>query len=122
MSNLLAQVGAKTRRTLTIDVAETTSFALLRVMQATRPVDCNIALSSVQTRSTLHSASSADTAELKQAVEDWTIVSNVVFALLLGEVIHVVWRDLVQKLNVLVRVELRHFVLGGWFGALLEIS
>jgi hypothetical protein len=87
-------------------------------MQSAGPVDSYVALSSVQTRGTLHSASRADTAEFKQAVKDGTVVSYIVLALLLSKAVHVVGRDFVQELDVLVRVELRHFVLGGWFGAL----
>jgi hypothetical protein len=87
-------------------------------MQATRPVDCDIALSSVQTRRAFHCATRADTAELEQPIEHRAVVSDVVLALLLREVVHVVRGDFVEKVNVLVGVELRHFVLGGRFGAL----
>jgi hypothetical protein len=106
------------RRILTVDITKTTSFALLCVMQSAGPVDRDIALPAVQTRRALHGASRADTAELEQAVKDGTVVSNVVLALLFGEAVHVVRRDLVQELDVLVGVELRHFVLGRGFGAL----
>jgi hypothetical protein len=91
-------------------------------MQSTSPVDCDIAFPSVQTRRPLHGASRADTAELEQAVKDRTIISDIVFALLFGEVVHVVWGDFVQELDVLVGVELRHFVLGGWFCALTALA
>lgn len=87
-------------------------------MQTTGPVDCDIALAPVQTRRALHCAARADTAELEQPVEHRAVVSDVVLALLLGVAVHVVWGDLVEEVDVLVGVELRHFVLGGWFGAL----
>lgn len=102
----------------TIDVAEATGLALLCMMQSTSPIDCDIALPSVQTRRAFHCAASADTAELEQPVEDWAIVSDVVLALLLREIVHVVGGDFVKEVDVLVGVKLRHFVLGGWFGAL----
>jgi hypothetical protein len=89
-------------------------------MQSAGPVDRDIALPAVQTRRSLHGSSRANSAELEQAVEDGTVVANVVLALLLGETVHVVGRDLVQELDVLVGVELRHLVLGGWFGALVS--
>ena len=38
--------------------------------------------------------------------------------LLFDEGVHVAWCDLAQELDVLVRVELGHFALGGGFGAL----
>jgi hypothetical protein len=91
-------------------------------MQSTSPIDCDIALSSVQTRRALHGATSTDPAELEQAVKDGTVISDVVFALLFGEVVHVVRCDFVEELDIFVGVELRHFVLGGWFRALRRIS
>lgn len=39
--------------------------------------------------------------------------------LFLDKLIHIVWRDLVKKINIFVRMELRHFALGGGFCALL---
>jgi hypothetical protein len=111
---------ARCRRILTVDIAETTSFALLCVVQSAGPVDRDIALPAVQTRRTLHGASRADSAKLEQAVKHRTIVADIVLALLLSKAVHVVGRDLVQELDVLVGVELRHFVLGGRFGALVS--
>jgi len=49
----------------TIDVTETTGFALLCVMKTTSPIHSNVAFASVQSRSTFHTATSADTAELE---------------------------------------------------------
>ena len=97
---------------LTVDVAETTGFALLGVMQTTSPVHSNIAFAAVQPRRTLHAAASTDTAEFEQTVEDRTVVADVVFALLFAEVVHVVWGDALQEVDVLVGVELGHLVLG----------
>jgi hypothetical protein len=110
MSAKLVEVTAGTWRIRTIDVAKTASFALLRVMKPASPIDRDIALSSVQSRRALHGASRADAAKLEQTVKDRTVVSDVVLALLLGEAVHVIGGDLVQELDVLVRVELRHFV------------
>lgn len=108
---------------LTIDIAEATCFTLLGVMQTTSPVDSNVAFAAVQAGCALHCATCADTAKLEQAVKHGTVIADVVFALLLSKVVHVVWRDLVQKVDVLVCVELRHLVLGGRFGALqLSVS
>jgi hypothetical protein len=39
--------------------------------------------------------------------------------LFLDEVVHVAWRDAVEKVDVLVRMELSHLSLGGGFRALL---
>lgn len=106
----------------TVDVTESTGFTLLGVMQTAGPVDSNVALAAVQSCSTLHTATSADAAELEQAVEDWAIVADVVLALLFAEVVHVVGSDALQKIDVLVGVELGHLVLGRRFGAVdLEV-
>lgn len=88
------------------------------MVQTAGPVDGDVALAAVQTRCALHGAAGADAAELKQAVEHGAVVADVVLALLLGVLVHVVGGYLVQEVNVLVRVELRHFVLGGRLCAL----
>lgn len=103
---------------LTIDVAETTGFALLGVMKSTSPVDRDVAFASVEARSTLHAATSGDTTELEEAIEDGAIVADVKLALLFHEGVHVVWRDLLEKVDILVRMKLGHFMLCGWLGSL----
>lgn len=118
MSELVSESRSGLSRALTVDVTETAGFALLRVMQSAGPIHSNVAFSSIETRRTLHGTSSADPTELKQAIKHWAIVSDIVFTLFLRKVVHIVWRDLVQKFDVFVRVELRHFVLGGWLCAL----
>ena len=90
----------------------------LCVVETASPVDCDVAFSAVQSCGTLHAASSADTAELEQAVKDGTIVSYVVFALFLGVLIHVIRRHLGQEIDIFVGMELGHFELGSGFGAL----
>ena len=84
-------------------------------MKTSCPVDGNVAFASIQSRCTLHTSTSADSTELEQSVEDRTIVTNVVFPLLFGERIHVVWRYFLKKVDVLVGVELGHFMTGGGF-------
>jgi hypothetical protein len=103
---------------LTIDVAETASFALFGVVKTSSPINRNVALLSVQSRGTLHTSSSTDTAKLKKAVKNGTIISNIVFALLSHEAIHVVRRDLLEEIDVVVRVKLCHFTSSGGFCAL----
>ena len=118
VSICLQRVRKAVRRRLTVHIAKPASFALLRVMQASRPVDGDIALPSIQPCSTLHTATCANPAKLKQAIEDWAIVTNVVFALLLREVVHIIGSDFLEEVDVFVRMELRHFEFGGWFCAL----
>lgn len=87
-------------------------------MQAASPVDGNFALLAVQSRRALHAATCANPTELEQSVEHWTIISDIVFALLFTVRLHIVWRYSLQEVNVVVGVELCHFVLGGWFRSL----
>ena len=91
-------------------------------MQTTGPIDCDIALPSVQTRRAFHCATRADTAELEETVKHGAVITDVVLALLPRELVHVVGGDLVQEFDVFVRVELGHLVLGGWFRALWDVS
>jgi len=87
-------------------------------MKSSRPVDGDVAFAPVESSSSLHTATSADAAEIEQAIEDWAIVTNIVFALFLGEVIHVVRSNFLQEIDVLVGVKLGHFMPGGRFCAL----
>lgn len=91
-------------------------------MKSTGPVDGNVAFAPVEASCPLHTATSADPTEVKQTIEHWTIITNVVLALLLGEIVHVVRSNLLEKVDVLISVELGHFVASGWFCALGEES
>lgn len=108
----------KKERHRTIYVAEATCLALFGMVQATRPVNGDITFIAVEPRSTLHTTAGADPAEFEQTVKNRAVITHVVFALLLREVIHVVGSNFRQKVNVLVRVELGHLVFGRRFGTL----
>jgi len=88
-------------------------------MKATRPIDRDITLATVQSRSTLHTTTTGDTAKFEKAVEDRAVVANIVFALLLREILHVVRCNLGEKLDVFVRVELAHL---GFRGRLRSLT
>jgi len=102
----------------TINVAEAASLALLRVMKAAGPVYSDVTLTSVQTRCPLHGAPSADAAELEETIKNRTIISNVVLVLLFREAVHVVRRHFMEEVDILVSMELRHFVFRGGLSAL----
>jgi hypothetical protein len=89
-------------------------------MQATSPVDGDVAFATVQTSSTFHTATSTDSTEFKEAVKDWAIITDIVLALLFAVRLHVVGCDFLKELDVLVGVELSHFKAGCRFGALCE--
>lgn len=106
----------------TVDITEATSLALFRVMQTTSPVDGNIALVTIQSCGALHTAAGTDAAKLEETVENGAIVADIVFALLTHEAVHVIGRNFLQELNVLVGVKLCHFGSNGWFCALARES
>ena len=103
---------------LTVDVAEAAGFAFLCMMQSACPVHRNVTFLAVQSGCTLHAATGTDTAEFEETVEHRAIVTNVVFPLLPHVAVHVVGRDLLQEIDVVVRVKLCHFASGSWFCAL----
>lgn len=103
---------------LTINIAKTTCLALLGVVKTSSPVDGDVAFATVQTCSSLHATTRADAAELKESVEDRAVITNIVFSLLLGERVHVVWGDLLKEINVFVGMELGHLVTCSRFSAL----
>ena len=91
-------------------------------MKSSSPVDGDIAFAPVEASGALHTATSADAAEIKQPVEDWTVITNVVLSLLFGKVVHVVRSNFLEEIDILVRMELGHFMASSWFCALGEIS
>jgi hypothetical protein len=78
------------------------------VVKTTRPIDRNVALLAVEAGRTLHAAACADAAELEEAVKDWAVIADIVLGLLSHKGVHVVRRDLLEELDVLVGVKLRH--------------
>ena len=59
------------------------------MMKTSSPIDSNVALLPVETRSTLHTATSTDAAKFKETLEHRAIVSNVELGLLALESLHV---------------------------------
>jgi hypothetical protein len=86
-------------------------------MQPPGPINSNIALPAIQPGSTLHTPARTNATKLKQAIENGTIVADIILALLLGKIVHIIGGDPLQEVDVLVGVELRHLVLGGGLGA-----
>jgi hypothetical protein len=88
-------------------------------MKSTGPVDGNVAFLPVEARGTLHTTACADTTELEQTIEYGTVITDVVLSLLPHIAIHVVGRDLLEEIDVVIGVELGHFASSRWLGALL---
>lgn len=80
------------------------------MVQTTSPVDGDLAFAAIQSRSTFHTATSADSTEFEKTVKHRAIITNVVSALLLGKLVHIVGSDFRKEVDVLIRVELGHFV------------
>ena len=106
----------------TINVTKPTGLALLSMMQSSCPVHCDITFTAVETRGTLHATPCTDTAELKEAIKDWTVVSHIETTLLLLIRLHIVGGYFIQEVNVLIGMELRHFKLGSGLRTLLVVS
>lgn len=90
------------------------------MVKTTGPVDGNVALLPVQSRSSFHAATGADAAELEQPIKDRTVVADVVFPLLAHVAVHVIRGDLLEEVDVVVGMELGHFASGRGFGALVD--
>ena len=101
-----------------IKVAESRCLRLFRVVEATRPVDGNVAFFAVKPRGALHRATATDAAKFKQTIENRTVVTDIEFDLFLGKQVGVFRRHARQKVNVLVRMELAHFLFRSRFRAL----
>lgn len=102
----------------TVDITEATCFRLLGMMQSSSPIDGDVALLTVQASGAFHTATSANTTEFEKTIKNGAIVTDVVFALLAHVAIHIVGRDLLEEIDIVVRVELCHFASSGRFGAL----
>lgn len=83
------------------------------MVKTTGPVNGNVTLVAVEPSGTLHTTTRADTAKLEEPIENGTIVSDIVLALLLREGVHIVRCNLRKEVDILIRVELGHFIFRG---------
>lgn len=79
-------------------------------MQSTSPVDCNVTLLTVQASSALHGTSCTDSTKLEKAVENGTIITDIVLSLLSHVAVHVIGGNSSEEVDVLVGMELGHLV------------
>ena len=87
-------------------------------METTSPVDGDVAFVSVEACSPFHTATGTDSTKLKKPVKYRTVVADIISTLLACKRVHVVGGYFPQEVDVFVGMELRHFKLGGRFGAL----
>ena len=90
-----------------IDVTESTRLRLFRVMQSSGPIDGDISFLLVQLRSAGDRSARGQLTEFVQTVENWAITAHVKSAQLMIKVFHVFRTDRLEKMDVLVAVELR---------------
>ncbi len=90
-------------------------------MQASRPVDCDVAFAPVEPGRTLHTTTGADSTELKEPIEDRAIVPDIIFRLIFSKVIHVIGSNFLQEINVFVGMILCHLEPGSRLGPLYDM-
>lgn len=79
------------------------------MVQATGPIYGDVAFLAVQACSSLHRTTAANATEFKKTIKHWAIVSDVETSLLLAVILHVVWANFAEKIDVLISVKLGHF-------------
>ena len=91
-----------------IDVAESTRFALLRVMQSSCPVDDVIIVSMVESNGTTHRSPRVQLAKVKESIEDGAVISDAdIEAFQVAHVLMLIFRvDETQELDVVIAMEL----------------
>lgn len=87
------------------------------MVQTARPIHRDITFSSIQPRSALHAAPGANSTKLEQPIKHGTIIPYIIPALLAGVGVHIVRGNALKEVDVLVGMELRHFVFGRGLGA-----
>ena len=102
----------------TVNITETAGLALLGVVKTTSPVHGNIAFITVETRSAFHTSACADTAKLKEPIEYWTVITDIVPSLFFDLLVHVVGSNFCKEIDVFVGMKLCHLKLASRFGAL----
>lgn len=81
------------------------------MVQTTRPVHSNVAFVAIQARGAFHAATCTDAAEFEQPIKYRTVITDIVLALFLAVLFHIVGCDFREEVNVFVGVELGHLVL-----------
>jgi hypothetical protein len=80
------------------------------MVQSTSPVHRNVALLTTQSGRAFYAAASINAAEVKEAIENWRVDTNVELELLVRVLVLVLWRHHLQEADVVVSVEVGHFL------------
>lgn len=81
-------------------------------MQTASPVDSNVGLSHVELDCSANGPASGQLAKVVQSVEYWAVLAHVEALQLLDVVVHVLGRDHLEELHIVIGVEFRHVALG----------
>lgn len=95
-----------------IDIAEARGLKLLGMVQTTSPVNGNITDLIVQLGCSLQRCACVAGAELKEPGKHWAVIAHVEGIKALGEALHIGRADSLQEINVVLRVEAAHVMLG----------
>uniref|UniRef100_A0A2K5Q6J2 Uncharacterized protein n=1 Tax=Cebus imitator TaxID=2715852 RepID=A0A2K5Q6J2_CEBIM len=82
------------------------------MVQAPSPLHSDVRLLRIKFHGTCHRTTSRQLTELKQAIECWTVLTNVESLHLLAVLGHVIWTDGAQEFNVVIAVVLGHLSIG----------
>jgi hypothetical protein len=80
------------------------------MVQSTSPVHRNVALLTTKSGRAFYAAASINAAEVKEAIENWRVGTNVELKLLVRVLVLVLWRHHLQEADVVVSVEVGHFL------------
>uniref|UniRef100_A0A2K6USE3 Uncharacterized protein n=1 Tax=Saimiri boliviensis boliviensis TaxID=39432 RepID=A0A2K6USE3_SAIBB len=88
------------------------------MVQAPSPIHSDVRLLLIKFHSTCHRTTSRQLTELKQAIEYWTVLTNIESLHLLAVLGHVIWTEGAQEFNVVIAVVLGHLLSIGFVRAI----
>jgi hypothetical protein len=95
-----------------IDIAEARSLKLLSMVKTTSPVNGNLT-DLVQLGCSLQRCTCVMGSELKEPGKHWAVIAHIEGIKAVGEALHIGGADSLQEVNVVLRVEAAHVMLGG---------
>lgn len=80
------------------------------MVQAPSPIDSDVTFPTVQPRGAFHAPAGGDAAKVEKAIEDRRVEADIVLLKFLREKFHVIRCYLIQEVDIVVGVKLRHLV------------
>mmetsp|Transcript_42954 Transcript_42954/g.124216 ORF Transcript_42954/g.124216 Transcript_42954/m.124216 type:complete len:207 (+) Transcript_42954:804-1424(+) len=91
-----------------VDVTESRSLSFLSVVQTSGPVDDNVHSAIVQTGCTADRPRGVELTKLEKPIKNRAILSHIKSLKLTDVVLHVIWSDHLEKIDIVVAVKSRH--------------